>query len=264
MKKTMLAACLVLAGVVSTNAIAEETVTGQNWVGYVKLPTPPPGQIDLIAVNFEAVGANGAEQESGMLLSKLFNVEELVEHPFEPTLNDQVYIWNPDPENLGYDQYYYQDGSFWSMDPGTGELVMDDPFVYPGQAMWFQSAPAAEEDRALFALGQVKLSDTADVPVIEGLQLVGNPYPTVLDLNKINWNDAYAHPFENTLSDQIHIYDREEGYVTYYLDASDGWTVLINGEFVASDIPEIDPGHAFWYSASSDFSIVFERGFELD
>ncbi len=249
MKKTILAACFVIAGFLTTNAIAEQTVTGQNWVGYVKLPTPPAGDITLLGVNFEGVGSTNG---GGVALNELFNTEALIGGGRE-VARDQVYIW--DTVELKYNDYSYNEGDFYN---NAGEV--ENPLVYPGQAIWFRSAPSAELDRDLYSLGQVNLSDTTPIFLAEGLNLLSSPYPAPMDFSAIDWIDQGATAVSRRVSsDQVHVF-HEGAYHDYYLRPDGTW----EDEHGNPVEIVVEPGVAVWYRAASSYTHSFSRPFKIE
>jgi len=99
MKRKYLLLALAIISLLATYAISQ-TVTGQNWVGYVKVQLPAPGELTMVGVNFESVGSSGG----GVAVNELINTNGLVGNAFY-TLADNIFIW--DAAEAKYERYYY-------------------------------------------------------------------------------------------------------------------------------------------------------------
>lgn len=266
MRRIALLSTVALAGLLATNALAETTVTGQNWVGYVKLPTPPPGDLAMIGVNFEGVGNQNGE---GIPLNEFFNTESLVDNQLQWALRDLVLLW--DPVELKYNSYRYHDGNFHLLvDPATNTYIESNPIVMPGEALWLRSPTSGTRMGELYALGQVNLSSKVDITVHEGIQLMSYPYPVDMDFNdllerdKLNWivSGATANPLQALSSDSISVFE-DGSYRTFYLRPDNEWVERIDNQNVTVDNIVIPAGTAFWYRARNGFTLELQRPFEL-
>ena len=152
-------------------------------------------------------------------------------------LAPQLQIWN----GTDYDMAYYvsnawlddgsKDGQFlegWcDMD---GILRGDDYTITPSYAYWLKNVP---DSNPLNIAGQVKQSEKIQVTCPNAFMLIGNPYPTAINLNgktdmtsadikpvAIDWDGDYM-AFQNQAT-QLQIWDGVSDYdMAYYV--SNAW-----------------------------------------
>jgi len=163
MRKTlMLIGCAMLVAPMSFGQ-----VLSANAVGYVK-KTVDPGTLDLLRYDFLALDG------SPTLVGDVF--------PADSTpANTRVFLWEATSQQFSIETLVSdKTGTAWS--PGTGEIGPGDGFFVS-----IDGAEAAPVD--LVMVGEVpgsnNNSDSASIPVVEGLSLVGFPYPTT-----VAWTDT--------------------------------------------------------------------------
>jgi hypothetical protein len=251
MKRKYLLLALAIISLLATYAISQ-TVTGQNWVGYVKVNLPPSGQFTMVGVNFEAVGAEGG----GIPLNEVINTNSLIGDTFF-TRADNVFIYNT--SRPGYDRFYYNNGAFYD----AVTFTQTNPIVHSGDAFWLQSSSTATEPRDVYILGQVNLSASVNIDLVESFQMIGNPYPTDLDLNDgFDWIAAGATG-DNffTRADNVFIFDGTS-YDRYYLDPDGNWRDAVTFQIATDAI--IPAGRGAWYDSKGGFTKMFDRPFSID
>lgn len=243
MKKRILIIGIALLAFVATFAICQ-AVTGNNWVGYVKVEVER-GQYHLFGANFEAVGGGDVQ------LSELLSTNSLVASDIR-LLADRFFIWN----NV---ESEYEE--FWYASDGIRDIEgLNDPYVYKGQAFWFKAAPSADDFRELFIMGQVSLSETNslsfDGDTAGKFNLFANPYPVDFNVSSNSWENATPGPVK-LLADRIFIWDGQN-YQDCWLKNDGNWYV---GDTQVE--PVIPVGNGAWYKALNNFDEEVGRPFDI-
>ena len=151
-------------------------------------------------------------------------------------LAPQLQVWN----GSSYDIAYYvsnawiddgtDDGQFaegWCDDDGY--LRGDDYTITPGYAYWLKNVP---DSKPLNISGQVKTAENVQVTCPNAFMLVGNPYPSAINLNggkdltstdinpvAIDWEGDYT-AFQNQAT-QLQIWNGSSYDMAYYV--SNAW-----------------------------------------
>ena len=187
----------------------------------------------------------------------------------------QLQIWNGD----GYDNAYYVSNAWY--DNGTengdymegwcdmdGLLRGDDYVITPGYAHWLKNVP---DSNPLNIAGQVKQAEKVQVVCPNAFMLIGNPYPSPINLNggvdmvsddikpvAIDWEGDYM-AFKN-LATQLQIWNGNGYDNAYYVsnawydngtedgDYKEGWCDMDGLLRVDYSIPV---GYGLWIKATS-------------
>lgn len=217
MRKTlMLVGCALL---VAPMTFAQEGVLSANAVGYVK-KTVAPGNLDLLRYDFVALDG------SATLVGDVF--------PADATpANTRVFMWDAAGQQFSIETLVSdKTGTAWS--PGTAEIE-------PGTGFFVSIAAGEASDVDLVMVGEVpgsnNQSDTASLPVVEGLSLLGFPYPTT-----VAWLDTDLAQ-NAAAGDRLFTWDaaqQQYNIDTYVSDKTgDAWSP---GDKI------LNPGQGFFYS----------------
>jgi len=228
MKKILITA--LLTGLIAGVAFADSNVVSSaNIVGYVMLPEPSSG-VDIVSPQFLL------SSESPMTLGEAFS--DLAEETL-------LYSW----DGTNYTSYIYYNGYGWYDFPAFSDL-QNDVVVNPGQAFWLSAAGT----NALTS-GDVPSADTVTNVVVEGINLIANPYPVALTLGSIS-NQVGS----TTLSDEDLLYAWDGStYVSYAYYEGYGWYDFPAFSGLQNDV-EIPVGKGFWLSiAGVGGDLVFTK-----
>lgn len=257
MKKRIVILGIALLAFVATFAVCE-AVTGNNWVGYVKVQVPPGGQFTIVGVNFEAIGGGGIP------LNEFISTNSLNGNVFF-TKADNVFLY--DTAKAAYNQFYYHDGTFKNATQigGMPAGTATNPIVHNGDAFWLKSAGSSTETNEVFLMGEVMLDSESEQTMLSSFQLFANPYPTSFDINNDDYDWIAAGAKDNafyTKADNIFIWNGAQGeYDQYFLDVDGKWHDL--GDNVAANAI-IPVGHGAWYKARGTFTNLYTRPYSLD
>ena len=190
-------------------------------------------------------------------------------------LAPQLQIWN----GTTYDFAYYVSNAWF--DNGTddgdykegwadteGLLLGDDYEITPGYAYWLKNVP---DSNPLNISGQVKQAEKVQVSCPNQFMLIGNPYPSAIDLNgkkdmtstdikpvAIDWEGDYT-AFQNQAT-QLQIWNGSDYDMAYYVnnawfdngtedgDYAEGWCDADGLLRVDYSIPT---GYGLWIKATS-------------
>jgi len=149
-------------------------------------------------------------------------------------------VWG-DPENPGWDNLWYNDG--------TGEDASEET-IDAGTACWYLRRDSA--DAALTISGGVKLTPVVTTVLANDYTMFSNPYPTAIKFKNLN----VANPFgsvELSSADNILVW-KTDGYHNYYYGVwgdpeNPGWDNLWYNDDTGEDASEeeIGVGLACWY-----------------
>ena len=190
-------------------------------------------------------------------------------------LAPQLQIWNGDD----YDKAFYVSNAW--LDDGTedGQFVQgwcdldgilrgDDYVITPGYAYWLKNVP---DSNPLNISGQVKQAEKVQVVCPNAFMLIGNPYPSPIDLNggvdmtsaditpvAVDW-EGDAEAFRNTAT-QLQIWNGDDYDKAFYV--SNAWLDdgTEDGQFVQGwcdldgllrDGYSIPVGYGLWIKATS-------------
>lgn len=174
-KSTMIAAIFAA----STLAASAADVYSSNIVGYSKLPLSTG--YNMFSAQFQEVGTESID------LQDLFSAGTLP----DPVLDGENVVWGAKLlawTGIGYDIYYWSgatgldlfgDANWdnkWLLN--EGESVATGVAVLPGDGMFLQVNAASSATVA----GEVVNSNSVDLALSAGYNLVGNPYPVSIDI----------------------------------------------------------------------------------
>ncbi len=262
MKKTL---TLAAAALISASAFAQ-TVTSANIVGYTKVDKP-----GNTGVSFNIMGITFTSESNK--LSELCPVDQFNGSLAGAALADQIIIYTP---GAGYTTYAKYDASSY---PGYETYVgwqeisdfgfagtFIDPVLQPGSALWIKT-PAGSSSTNVIVAGDVVSVASVTNSVVEGLQLIANPFSDAVKLDDLNlYENATGSLAGSADADQIIVYDPDtQSYETFaFYDArgygytnESGWKAISAFQFTdpVTDY-ELQPGQGFWYKAKSAFTWV--------
>jgi len=243
--------------------------SAQTW-GFVKAAKPETGKLSMVGIPFVT---------SDQTLNSLMDPLQFSGHHLSPGSADQLTIWDADTQdylNLAlYDvrsygaQYAYLTG--WK---AYTNFASGAPYVNPvlpaGAAVWVRSAPTSGAGKVTIAGAVVAAAATTN-DIVQGLQLVANPFSDSISLSNLNVKaNATGHYLSPGSADQIMVWDAgSQSYVNLALyDVASyygsqyanltGWKAYTNFASGAPYVsPMLPPGQGFWYKAvSNDFEWV--------
>lgn len=252
MKKLMTLAALVAACAPAFTAEVESS----NVVGYQKLNLV--NGLNLVSAPFVAVGSGDIDINDS--LSSADMKTGTTASFWDSTLKKYTYVFYYDENSEGG---VYTDGSYEEcLGPGWGDIdqiAIDYPLVQ-GEGFWVQSEGASVN---VFA-GEVS-TNAVNVSLISGLNLVGNPFPAPLPIQKITGAGLKTGTTANIWNPTTKKYS----YVFYYDENSEGG-VYTDGSYeeclgpgwgdidqVSVDT-EIDSLAGFWIQSETATNITIE------
>ena len=255
MKGTIFTMAVISAGI----CCAE--IQSANIVGYVNAPkTITAGKVSLGTSPFAKVGT-----DTVAIQDMLKSSAPAVGYSKRNTDAVQLQVWN----GVGYTMYFYLSDAYveatddevegWAK--GNGDYA--DATIAPGTGYWYKVPKA---DSTFNLPGQVldAASVTKDVFTTK-LNLVGSPYPVVLDLKNLT-TTVPAKPYSQRLTAalQLQVWNGSNYTLYYYMsdaydeetdDEYEGWAKG-NGDMVKG--PIVDPSYGMWAkSPSADGKITF-------
>ena len=242
------------AGRFAPPARAAEVISS-NTVGYMKL-TMKPG-FNMLPGQFVTVG-----NEDLVPIADMFSDVENATANRDMTIADRIDTW--DATEQKYVSYYRmtnrQGTSKWWGKDGDTTTPTEDAFEDYGLGAFYYSQ--SETDITLTVSGQVK-SDTTEIEIGPGFNLICNPYPAPLSLTDdlIDWSSATANR-DMTIADRIDTWDAtEQKYVSYYRMTNRQGTSVWWGKDGDTTTPtedSIPAGQAFFYyrQSSTPFTLT--------
>jgi len=219
MKKLVMTAAVLAC---ATSMVAAQTVTSANIVGYSKA-TISAGGLQMLSSQFS--GSNG-----NVTLDNAFaNLGS----------GTIVYAWN----GSGYTVYTYYGAYGWfdALFTPSGSVAINS-----GSAVWVQDAGAGA---TTISSGEVPGTNSVDVSVSAGLNMLANPYPVALALDDI--------PAGLTSGDLVYAWNGA-GYTVYTYYGAYGW---FDALFTPSGSVEIGVGKGVWLSAQGAATLTFNKAF---
>ncbi len=241
---------LLLAGaalIVSTSSIqAENGVYSVNVVGFQKVGMAPAGEFILTAPPFEAGVTNTLLDIFGTSTLKqdnnLLNCDRVILH--DPV--EQVYqAWAQ-----------WTDGVFYKANNPTewNAGIAGNPEVPAGTGFWIVSASDSAAERAIAYVGDVVLSESIPVGILEGYQILAYPFSSDVPLQNTSFfTDGAARDNNMLLCDRVHIYHGGQ-YQAYALWTDGQWYKANNptewnqGILATNDLRA---GQGFFYEAQA-------------
>jgi hypothetical protein len=221
MKKFL--ATAVVTGLIGGSAFAAtNVVSSANIVGYVKTPMTS-GQFQIIGSQFLAGSTNGVTL--GSAFSGLTEESTLI-------------TWN----GSGYAPYTYYIGYGW-YDVGGAEA--NDVVIPSGSSFWVRNNGAATD---VVLSGDVPMADSITNTLVEGFNLIANPYPVALKLSDI--------PTASLSEEDVLFAWNGSGYAPYTYYIGYGWYDVGGAE---ANTVEIPVGQGFWLRTAASGSLIFNK-----
>ncbi len=205
-------------------SVFAQTVTSANIVGYSKA--------DISAGGLQMLSAQFSGSAGGVTLDNAFSGLDS---------GAIVYAWS----GTGYDVYTYYGATYGWYDAlfaPAGSVTINS-----GSAVWVKDAGAGV---TTIMSGEVPSTNSVDVSVSVGLNMIANPYPVALTLDDI--------PAGLTSGDIVYAWNGA-GYDVYtYYGAAYGWYDAL---FAPAGSVEIGVGKGVWLSAQSAATLTFNKAF---
>jgi hypothetical protein len=274
MKKTLLTAT-VLAGLLGSSAFADTTVSSANVVGYSKVDLAP---------GFTMMRTPFADGTNALSIQSILSTNDLTAASIAG-VGDQIVLWNN--VSSQYDTYFLHDGTNGKLSvpeklgkwvDATTDLVASNS-VAPGTGFFFIRAGATTVTNLFSGDAVVADTGTNTLTLLEGFNMVANPFSSEFDLNGTvtNWIEqgAIAGSIAG-VGDQILLWDPVESkYDTYFLhDGTNGklsvpeklgkWVDASTDLVVSNSVPL---NSAFFYSRTigeSTLTIEIKQPYDLD
>ena len=233
--------------------------SAQLW-GYARLDKPGNAKLNIVAIPFVT---------SNQTLNSLMDPLQFSGHYNNAGLADQIMIWDAGPQtyvNLAlYDLRafgaQYASNTGWKAVSGFGPTsAYINPLLPPGSAVWIRGSTT--NDRKVAVAGEVGMAAAATNAIVQGLQLIGNPFSEQVALSNLTIHVNATGSYNNAgLADQIMIWDAgSQGYVNLALydlrsfgaeyDYLTGWKPVAGfGPTSAYVNVTLKPGQGFWFRA---------------
>ena len=251
---------LVFAAAALISASAFSQTVSANIVGYVKVDKPGNSELNIMGIPF--ITANGSND-----LNTLVDITNFSGDSVDPAVADQIITWNASIQEFttyalyeiaGFPQY-----TSWQLFDEFGYGAdSQNPILPAGSAVFVRGSGA---DTNVVQVGQVVLNASATNNIVEGLQLVSNPFSESVHLTNLAFTvNGTISSVDPAAADQIIAWDPDtQTYTTFALYGIDGlpeytqWMYFDNFTYGA---PEPDftfnSGIGFWYRAQNDFTWV--------
>ena len=214
MKKLILAAAAMAAGIAMADGITSTSVVGYNTITINK-------EYTLLTVNFDDVGGDA------LTIQKAFPYVEGMTEAKVCGYADNIQVMNAEG---GYDIYFMWNGASgkngtadptkrgWSKSGFTEQTTDTLP---KGSTMWYQSRAAKYDDPTthygLTVAGQVSLAENFEYDVTMEYMLVGNPFPVEIPLNSGVVLTEPTVAKSSGSADNIQIMNEAGGYDIYFM-----------------------------------------------
>ena len=251
MKK--LGAFLVGLGLSATCALAANTATSVNIVGFNNV-TIPSNQYVMVGVNFDNIGGQS------MTLVQMLGTNQLKSSIF-PGQADKVILW--DVVNQKYVIYGQKpDGNFYDIANWTGSPFTNS--VPLAKGFWINSVVSS--NRTFSLAGEVP-SDLAITNYLVGsvsypYQMIANPYPvdTALEALISTNNGAVASIFPGQ-ADKVTLWDvPTQRYIVLGLKPVNKW-YDISAWTGSPYTNNIGVGQAFWFSGKTNLTWIVQKNY---
>lgn len=229
------------------------SVESQNIVGYYTLNIAEAGSLQMMAVNLNYIG------EEPMTLLEVFGTDQLGQA--DAVINcDRIVFWDTDL-NAYQTVAQWTDGNFYKANTQTefdsGQMV--NPVLEPGSGFWLD-ARSTGEDREIVVSGEVVTSGSVERTILAGLQMVGFPFSSAIQINDENMDffDSGATGANAVINcDRIQVWDSENGGYQTYAVWTDGVWYKANTQTEFDQVIEgtkvFALGEGFWYDSRNEF-----------
>ena len=227
-------------GVSATHATSE--VLSVNAVGYIKADLTA-GKLAMLQNTFLTMDGGDATP------SKLFGDDLPV--------GTRVFVWDAQAEQPGYRIARYQE-SFGPPPNFTASTNWSEVGVLlnPGDGLWVDIPDdGVDSSFQIYFMGEVPASPNIELPIVEGLNLIGPAYPVDVVFSETSLGQAPS------LDDAVFVWNNEEGGYTISryqesfgppptFTASTNWT---RPELV------IPANQGFWYQSNASRTWIIDR-----
>ena len=233
--------------------------SAQLW-GYARQDKPGNSKLNVVAIPFVT---------SNQTLNSLMDPLQFSGHYNNAGRADQLMIWDASSQayvNLAlYDLRafgaQYASNTGWKAVSGFGPTAAyTNPVLPAGSAIWIRGSTT--NDRKVAIAGEVGMAAAATNDIVQGLQLIGNPFSEQVSLSNLTIHVNATGSYNNAgLSDQIMLWDTgSQGYVNLALydlrSFGAGYDYLTGWKSVAGFGPTsayvnvtLKPGQGFWFRA---------------
>ena len=250
MKKLIMTAAMIAAGVAMADGVVSSSVVGYSN-GVLREGFKPAGAqfipVTGSKIDLTDISVTGYDKEEGTA--------------------EEVSVQTLDKNGSMVKQYYWYDAVDGSdvyygwLDADSGDFIeAGDVLLDVGDGLWVD---APSSDFNLQSAGQV-MTAAATVTLREGFKLVANPTPVAVDLTNIT---VTGYDEEEGTAEEVSVQtlDKNGSMVKqyYWYDATDGsdvyygWLDADSGDFIEADTVSVGAGEALWVDApSTDFKLV--------
>lgn len=227
----------------------EDSVYSVNVVGFQKKELAPAGEFILTAPPFETGATN--------TLLSIFGTNTLKQD--NNFLNcDRVMVFDP-VEQVYQAWAQWTDGVFYKANNLSewNQSIAGNPEIPRGVGYWIVAASDSEAGRTITYVGDVALSESEPVNILEGFQILAYPFSSDIALQDTSFfDDGAANNNNFLLSDRVHVYDSGT-YQAYALWTDGQWYRANNlaewnqGILATNDL---FLGGGFFYEAKTNMS----------
>ena len=238
--KKILSATLI-AGLFSSAAFAQTTVSSANIVGYAKIDLQPGGKYTLAACNFQAGATN--------TLLSVFGTDQLTQDDNYGNC-DRIILWNPSTQ-LYQAWAQWTDGVFYKANDGAEWAlgISGNPEIPVGKGFFISSGNVSN---AIYLSGDVITATTQTVNLVEGYQILGNTFSSDIALQNTSFASNGAAADDNYGNcDRIHVWEGDR-YQAYALWTDGVWYKANDGTQWAEGIAatnQLSLSQGFFYEA---------------
>lgn len=250
MKK--LGAFLLSVGLVASAAMAANTASSVNAVGFVKVTVPPYPNFAAVAFNFQGLMSNSASFADivGTNVLRRNNIF---------TKADKLAIY--DTQHQEWVMYFQKSSGLFYIITNT-TAVVDPPVINPGQGFFIlPPSTATNSTLDVSVAGQVVTSDVYTQQMVEGLQLFTTPYAAGFNIASNDWvaDGARANNIL-TKADKIYVWNGT-AWDMFFLKST-GWYYVTNTSQPAVDVV-IPVGGGAWYQAKTNFTLTINKPYSF-
>ena len=215
----------------------QDGVYSVNTVGFVQIDKPGNNKLNMVGVSLVS---------SNQTLNSLAHPKQFSGDAYSTAKADRLHVWNAATQQ--YDDYALFDardvnGMDYSDDFPTGwqrvtnfgaEGTYENPQVPVGSAFWLRGSTSS--DQTIVLAGDIVTSPSVTNSMVEGLQMISNPFADSVKLNDglALHENATGDAFSTAKADRLHVWNAAtQKYDDYALfDARD-----VNGEDLSDEYP---------------------------
>ncbi|MDD5435403.1 MAG: hypothetical protein PH343_08245 [Nitrospira sp.] len=236
---------IIIISIFPTSGLfATNEVQSANIVGYNRVTIPSNGQLAMVSMQFDGIGATNT-------FFDVFGTNQLIKNNSNPSSADRIYQY--DTVSSTYKIYYQRASNNFFYQ--TGNNVPTNPVLEAGDAFWIRSPSSATSNRELVVLGEVVVAPVINMGMVSNMNMISYPFTSDIGLNELGFSNSVGSARNNSnpsSADRIYIY--QNGSYKIYGLKTGGWTATSPGSYSTNPptTDRISMGQGFWYRAVSN------------